>query len=389
MSDLDQEKIAQIAASLTVGTVIVYPVVSILFTYFFYGLYIPIFSACVHLLRKGGFEARKLYVICTILMFVISTILVVDFTALTTLLAMRQFKAVETGDYASYQRYLYQNAGKAAMASIYYFMLPFANLAAETMLIHRCYLVWGNNRKVGIPLYAASILGSVLTLVAAIIMSVGISRDASIETNAMFVNVVGEQVELASLILNTIINTAVTVLTAGRIWWVERQSRAYGGPFEEDILRYAIRMIIESGIIYPLFMFIHLLIANAGDDPINFYPSAILAAAIAPSLIIVRAQVSKALDKLRSGKAFGGVGGGGSGAISNIRFGTRPDSSMLRGDSLLASIMIPPKDLEAKIADEKADVAEPLLAIDDSPIEEKVPVEPEVGDVETGPKRTG
>ncbi|KAF9259798.1 hypothetical protein L218DRAFT_1003422 [Marasmius fiardii PR-910] len=316
-AELSQEEIAEVAGGLTRQLVILYPVISTLLTYFFFGLYVPIFASAIYLLKQGEFAARGMYMTCMALLFLIATCLVAVETIDLIDDATREFNAVKTQNYLPYIEYLRHNGGKAAVLSIFYYIPPTANIVAETMLIHRCYIIWGKLKRVGIPLLAISLSGSVLGWFGAVIVTLGITRRSMDDVDF------GEGMLLLGAIVSTSLNVIVTTLTAGRIWWVDRKSRTFRGNLPDQKLQYVIRILIESGVIYPAMMIIHLVVVNtSGDDtkppPIDFYPSVVCAAGIAPSLVIIRGQIAKTLDKLRSR-----LSDTGNPRISDIRFTAR------------------------------------------------------------------
>ncbi|KAG7092866.1 hypothetical protein E1B28_009179 [Marasmius oreades] len=296
-ADLNHDKIADVVGGLTTQFVILYPIASTLLTAFFYGLYVPIFGISIYLLGQGDFTARKLYMTCTILLFLISTCTVVVEVVGLIDGAMRQFTAVQTRDYMPYIRYLIHNDGKTATISILYFIPFLANIVSETMLIHRCYIIWGHSKRVGIPLIIFSLLGSVLGLFGGILAALALSEN-SVDKASL-----SEGILLIGAIVSTFLNMIVTALTAGRIWWVDRESKTFRGSLPDKKLQYAARIVTESGLIYPLMMTLNLIVVNStGEDsppPLDIYPSVVCAAGIAPSLIIIRGQVAKILDKLR------------------------------------------------------------------------------------------
>ncbi|KAJ8088190.1 hypothetical protein PM082_013741 [Marasmius tenuissimus] len=236
---------------------------------------------------------------CTIVLFAISTFVVIDDTVLTIDGAKRQFSALKNHDWEPYIHYLVQHKGKAATISIFYILPALANIAAETMLIHRCYTIWGSSKRVGIPLLVISTLGSLISIIGAILVSYGISQDTTIEHN-VFLIAVGEFLILIGFILSVLVNVSVTVLTAGRIWWVNRESKIYLGVNTDNKLTHAMRIIIESGLMYPTMMITQAIIANTSGGledplPVDLVPVLVLSAAIAPALVIVRAHFDKTI----------------------------------------------------------------------------------------------
>ena len=77
------------------------------------GLYIPLFGCALYILRRQDFANRKLYMTCTIALFVISTCLVITDTFFTIDTAKREFNALKTQDWTTYIQYLVRDKSKA------------------------------------------------------------------------------------------------------------------------------------------------------------------------------------------------------------------------------------------------------------------------------------
>ncbi|KAJ8088189.1 hypothetical protein PM082_013740 [Marasmius tenuissimus] len=106
---------------------------------------------------------------------------------------------------------------------------------------------------------------------------------------------------LIGFILSVLVNVSVTFLTAGRIWWVNRQSKIYLDVNTDDQLTHAMRIMIEFGFLYPTVMIIQAILVNTpggigNSPPIDLVPVVVLSAAIAPALVIVRAHFDKMIE---------------------------------------------------------------------------------------------
>ncbi|KAF9259789.1 hypothetical protein L218DRAFT_633526 [Marasmius fiardii PR-910] len=103
----------------------------------------------------------------------------------------------------------------------------------------------------------------------------------------------GQTITAVGLIMSALFHLVFTLLTAGRIWWISRTvQRSKAGWSLNQKHRTVIRIILESGILYPLVMIVHLSITNGFHQvPFDTLPLTVLAAGIAPTLIIVRARL--------------------------------------------------------------------------------------------------
>ncbi|KAG7092829.1 hypothetical protein E1B28_009144 [Marasmius oreades] len=122
-------------------------------------------------------------------------------------------------------------------------------------------------------------------------------RGTRMESNVTLVDK-GAYILAIGMIISAASNLALTLLAAGRIWWIARGVRSS----KTHVLTAVNKIILESGMLYPLTMIVHLSITNAFPDyqiPLDTLNLVVLAAGIAPTLIIVR---------LRLGVSFSGDG---------------------------------------------------------------------------------
>ncbi|KAL0575089.1 hypothetical protein V5O48_006880 [Marasmius crinis-equi] len=103
-------------------------------------------------------------------------------------------------------------------------------------------------------------------------------------------------------------NFTLTLMTAGRIWWVSYNARKEMGKQVNSKYTTIVAIIIESGFLYSaslLGLYITMLIK--GTLPAPFDPDVIMAqlAGLAPTLLIVRATSNKSADSVyQSHKVF-------------------------------------------------------------------------------------
>ncbi|KAL0577819.1 hypothetical protein V5O48_004186 [Marasmius crinis-equi] len=147
-------------------------------------------------------------------------------------------------------------------------------------------------------------------------------RDMTSKTNIKISSGVDKLNFLGGL-LSAVFSAAVTLLTAsdvgysaGRVWKINRDSQAHLGIENGGRkLSLAVRIILESGLIHPTMMIIHLSVLYGSISkkqlpPVDLYPAVVLTAGMAPTLSIVWAQIAKLTE--RSTAKVGG--------ISDIRF---------------------------------------------------------------------
>lgn len=135
------------------------------------------------------------------------------------------------------------------------------NLMADALLIYRCYVIWNTIYITVAPL---------ILLIATMILGY------TIQLPLFF-------------ILSLTINLFVPTLVAGRLWWVIRRIRGPAGEVTRRKGRNAMIIILESGLIYSIFVSIHMgffHFQNPMDEII--YAALGQVVGIVPTLIIVR-----------------------------------------------------------------------------------------------------
>ncbi|KAG7095103.1 hypothetical protein E1B28_005890 [Marasmius oreades] len=262
----------QDSPQLQVRSVIVFPIVTVMVMCVTYGLYIALFALCIYILRQGKIRYQTFYIWSLTALFVMSTSMV----------------AVETVE--------------ALLESVVEFsvILPIlANLSADSILIQRCYIIWGSRNRVLIPLIVVSFATNVITSTGVVMLIMGLA-DTTIASNEMRVEK-GGTIQAVGLIISAAFNLALTLLTAGRIWWISHQSYV---TTKNYIVTTMNKIILESGMIYPLVMILHLSITNGfsmDQVPLDTFPLVILAAGIAPTLMIIRMRLGIYTSKDNTG----------------------------------------------------------------------------------------
>uniref|UniRef100_A0A0W0G4W3 Uncharacterized protein n=1 Tax=Moniliophthora roreri TaxID=221103 RepID=A0A0W0G4W3_MONRR len=258
---------------LSTDRIVTYPNATLSIMYFLYGFYVLLFSICVHLLRRRSSEKtyHTLYMAWITLLFVVATCMVVVETVILTHQAAIKFSIVENHESPLILSSIMPNDFSMIILAPPQFILPFiANGVADSML---------DDSQV------AGIVGGILMPIGLHHSHTGFSSEDSLAEQ-------GSTVQMVAMILNGTVNLALTALTAGRIWWIDRQLRiALGQDIHNDgsgLIRHVISLIVESGMLYPLIIIAHLVILSTpGSLSVDLFPLTPLAAGIAPTLIIV------------------------------------------------------------------------------------------------------
>ncbi|ESK84254.1 hypothetical protein Moror_3793 [Moniliophthora roreri MCA 2997] len=294
----------ELGAYTTVNEVIVFPISTLSVMYFIYGFYVLLFGVCFYMMRRQGPDGEhlnaSLYLWLATILFMLTTIFIVAYTMSQIYQTLVFFTAAKTGNYERLAQYLARDVEKTALLSLKQIVSVLLNITAECMLIHRCYLIWDSKKRVAIPLIIASILSNGLGIVCAITVTIG-SRNLANQSNYK-IFLVGDITSGAYNISSAVVNGVLTLLTAGRIWWIHRGVRAHGIHASDTFIQSVSRIILESGIIYPICIVATQIVTNTATPdvmPFDFFPLTVLSAGIAPTLIMVRARLGKNVENLQ------------------------------------------------------------------------------------------
>ncbi|ESK83553.1 hypothetical protein Moror_12100 [Moniliophthora roreri MCA 2997] len=318
-----------VAPFLSAQLVIVYPFTSLLanieikVTFFVYGFYAQLFGTYVYMMcshQQGNERSNhKLYLSLTVVLFALSTVFVVAYTIEEVYDSITRFTAIRSQNYGPLLKYLTGDAEKTALFAFIYLIPVLLNIVAEYMLIHRCYLVWSSKKQIAIALIVASALTNATGVIAAVLPLVMIGYSDSRIINWALIEV-GSDISFAYQVTSLTINSVLTLLTAGRIWWIHRQVSAYGIRTTDTFVGSVSRIILESGSLYPILGVVGLVLNNTTVLPFDFYPLLTLSAGIAPTLIMVRGKLGKNVESLQD-------------QVSDIRF---PSQSARQPTSIMS-----------------------------------------------------
>jgi len=216
---------------------------------FLYGIYLVLFCRCMYIFYKGGKQSVAL-LISAILMFILSTTTVIIFLLQG---ATAYGEAGISGASAVLRIERLELAGAVVYVT--------NNLLADALLIYRCYVIWNTIWITVVPL---------ILLVTTMVL--------------------GYMIQLPLFfILSLTINLFVPALVAGRLWWVIRRIRSPSGEITRKKGRNAMIIILESGLIYSLFVSIHMGFFHS-QNPMDeiIYAALGQIVGIVPTLIIVR-----------------------------------------------------------------------------------------------------
>ncbi|THU76228.1 hypothetical protein K435DRAFT_902517 [Dendrothele bispora CBS 962.96] len=153
---------------------------------------------------------------------------------------------------------------------------------ADLILIFRCYVVWDYKRTVLITVTVISIGNNVTAFVA---WGFTIRDDYVIHNDE---SVIAAWFPWIFLIMNILVNLTLSLMIAGKIWQQRVATKILGAKLQR-IYRSALLITLESGILYSVTILACGLLALFVLTPLYCYCILLQMAAIAPTMITVRA----------------------------------------------------------------------------------------------------
>ncbi|KAK1231350.1 hypothetical protein PQX77_005531 [Marasmius sp. AFHP31] len=275
------------AAFLTFDIVFVLPMSTLLVIYATYGIYMVVFGLSIRVLtrHRNTQATRMLYLWLTTVLFALDTLYVTGYSIQEFRQVALQYEAARTRNLDRLTEDMFEDKVIDAGFAIWAIVVVLMNAVADCILVHRCYVVWNSSKVVLYPSAFLSFAINATLLGAGIPALVGYFTEQSLRTLANDIN-------SAAFVAAACFNFVLTMMTAGRIWWITREARKVMGKDISLGYKMATKIIVESGLIYStslLIVFIYQLIM--GGVPVPFDPTVIPAqlSGLAPTIIIVRA----------------------------------------------------------------------------------------------------
>ncbi|KAJ8075562.1 hypothetical protein PM082_021192 [Marasmius tenuissimus] len=231
---------------------------------------------------------------------------------------LSSFNAVKTNDYISYSKTLSgtRSTKWAARVGLSLFSGGIIGCIFDYLMVHRCYVIWGYSKWVLYPFAVVVLVTDTMGFVtSAILFSASYNRNKAVYTRSSSI--------LSVLAIITVVYTSLlTLLTAGRIWWMVRQVGQISGGRVYTKYRVFVATILESGLLFSaaqvVLVVFTFFINSRGLAPFDFGTVSIQMAvsvqssvreidlaeasesqAIAPTLIIVRIAHGQAVESVQ------------------------------------------------------------------------------------------
>ncbi|KAF5356467.1 hypothetical protein D9757_012479 [Collybiopsis confluens] len=266
------------------------PIITFALTMALFGFYTLLFGlACYFLFTGEHLAHRKLHITWIISLFILSTLggLITVSSGLDDLAI--QYTALLTQNPAPFVKAVTHYEKETVMVGFQYSCLVVVNVLADSVIIHRIFLIWGSNVwAIMLPVLAVIATNSV-GLVGAIMKIKGFSNTTMFSNFELELS--GVKILIGFYDANAVVNMLLTLAIAGRIWWVGlKTSQTFGhdGAFHNNY-RPIIVVLLECGIIYPIILFAHAAISSNVDIvvPVGLTGVVVQVAGIAPTLIIL------------------------------------------------------------------------------------------------------
>ncbi|ESK85685.1 hypothetical protein Moror_9912 [Moniliophthora roreri MCA 2997] len=307
----------------TITAILVLPMTNLTVMLYVYGVYTVLFIISLRILiRRRDRQNRILYIFFTIALFTFTTALNTVNTFSYAEQATRMFTFTKNQDWASFLAYLHHDNTKTIILG-FELVLPLCLvITADLMLLYRCYVIWGSSKRIAFPLIFLMFSLTICEIVASALQVIGGNNATNPARWRLYVQ--GATIDEAFWVANMGINIILTLLTAGRIWWISREARKHLGPASKIKYNMVVAVILESGIIYPIFLIAATVVDRlANPDHHNSAPFSVWnvtyqVTGIAPTLIIIRAAGGKTIEhtsmkQTLSGLHFANGAGAGSG----------------------------------------------------------------------------
>ncbi|ESK86786.1 hypothetical protein Moror_15148 [Moniliophthora roreri MCA 2997] len=274
-----------------------------------YGIYTVLFIISLRILVRRPYRPnRALYLFFIIALFTLTSALNIVETFAYARQATLEFTFMKNQDWASFLAYLQHNSVGTIILG-FEMALPLCLVfTADLMLLHRCYVIWGSSKRILFPMIFVMLSLAICDIVATVLSVIGINNYADPVNQRLYIQ--GSIIDEGFWWANMGVNIILTLLTAGRIWWISHEARKYMGPAIKTKYNTIVAIILESGIIYPILLTAATLIDKladpdrSGSAPVSLWIVTYQVAGIAPTLIIIWAAEGKTVEHTSMNQAL-------------------------------------------------------------------------------------
>ncbi|KAJ7245397.1 hypothetical protein B0H12DRAFT_1127773 [Mycena haematopus] len=169
-----------------------------------------------------------------------------------------------------------------------YILLTTNNALTDSVFLYRCYVVWG--RTISVIILPGAMMAA----------TTGLGYFATYRANYQLKSTPDPAI---AFIMSVATNSMLTILTAGRMWWVGREVRRAASFNLSGTRSYntAVVMILESGALYSLCVIAYVVSGSILTPPAIIINNVLIGALpqvvnIVPTLIAVRVGLSRGVE---------------------------------------------------------------------------------------------
>ncbi|KAJ8073122.1 hypothetical protein PM082_019990 [Marasmius tenuissimus] len=274
-----------------------------------YGTYLTLFLTSLFVLTQrrrnscpsaSSLYSPKVHLTQTILLFVVTTIADGIYAVETGREMLISFDVFKNASYDEYRERMRGGGSRVVIQVVFIVSAVILNTTVDLILISRCYSIWNKSKRVAVPLIVVSAIVNLIGITA--IPFIGLDS-SSWPHPSKWNEQAATPLIMTFFMANLIFNLMLTLLTAGRIWWIGREAELLLGPAVYKRYNTVIAIILESGIIYPLAQLLNVVFSFAYQPPhmpFNPLPIVITAAGIAPTLVTVRVALGQSVESVEA-----------------------------------------------------------------------------------------
>ncbi|KAJ4476553.1 hypothetical protein C8R41DRAFT_869696 [Lentinula lateritia] len=135
-----------------------------------------------------------------------------------------------------------------------------ANIIADTILLYRCYLVWGSRKYVTPSLAMLSLVNTAVAVFGVVLVAKNDQEQVIVQTE--YAPAGPAIISLIFPSINLFTNLAMTGLIAGRMWWLAHVTQQLLGVSKshDKSIRQIVALMLESSSIYPVALIISMVV---------------------------------------------------------------------------------------------------------------------------------
>ncbi|KAJ8075487.1 hypothetical protein PM082_021117 [Marasmius tenuissimus] len=300
------EEISKQTYTSAAKTIIIRCIATLSSMFLVFGMYVIIFGLSIKILwHRRESHASKAYTRWIIALFVLTTIYNASAVWLYTEDTLYAFNGVKTNEIyiPRFESASGRNSRSkfSAQIGLFAFSGGIIGYIYDYLMVHRCYVIWGYSKRILYPFVIIVFLTDTINFVATASLT-----SAAYHHDKVLYQGYGH-VLCVLAIINGVYTSLLTLLTAGRIWWMVREVGRITGSRIYTKYKIFVATILESGLLYSVITVVAAILRliacidpkSGGVAPFNFCVISVQMAAIAPTVIVVRIAYGQAVESVQ------------------------------------------------------------------------------------------